>query len=232
MKRQDYYPGTVEEQVLWLRNFASTLPAHAAALHISLATLAEAIADALWVAYTLGPWRTAVRTFAKASTSAMEEVQTGSGTAANDLPAFTLPPRGAVVPRPPGALRRVFRIVQLIKVEGGYTGAIGLALRITTIADDREHPAPSLEVSTERGAKAEVAVLRMEKWDHTALHIESRRSGGDWEKLTVTTEPTHRDTRPLLDPAQPEVREYRVRYYEGSAPTGEWSPVAKATLSP
>ena len=72
----------------------------------------------------------------------------------------------------------------------------------------------------------------MEKWDHTALHIESRRGGGDWEKLTVTSETTHRDPRPLLDPAQPEIREYRVRYYEDSAPTGEWSPVAKATLSP
>ena len=64
------------------------------------------------------------------------------------------------------------------------------------------------------------------------LHIEGRRGGGDWEKLGLTEETRFLDDRPLLAPTQPEVREYRVRFYEGSALTGEWSPVATATVSP
>lgn len=232
MKRQDYYPSAVSKQVLWLRSFANSLPLHADALRLAAAIVADAIADALWVAYTLGPWRAAVRGFSKTATAAMTAVQTGTGAEARDLPAFTIPPRGDTVPRPPGALDRIFHLVQVIKNVPGYNDAIGQMLGLLTIADDRQHPAPSLEVSVERGAKTEVAVLKMEKWGHLLLYIESRRGGGGWERLTMTSETTVRDKRPLLVPAQPEIREYRVRYYEGSAPTGEWSPVARATLSP
>lgn len=100
------------------------------------------------------------------------------------------------------------------------------------VADDREHPSPSLEVAIERGAYSEVAVLKMERWDHLALYIKGRRDGGDWEKLGITTEGTITDDRPLLDPARPEIREYRMRFYEGSAPTGDFSPVVTVTVSP
>ena len=65
--------------------------------------LADAIADALRVAYTLGPWRTAVRAFAKSATAAIEAVQTGAGSGSGDLPVFAPPPHEDVVPRPPGA---------------------------------------------------------------------------------------------------------------------------------
>ena len=122
--------------------------------------------------------------------------------------------------------------MQLIKFRPGYTAPIGHALGLLTIADDREHPAPSLEVAIERGAHAEMAVLKMEKWEHPGLHIEGRRAGGDWERLCMTTEGTFTDDRPLLDPARPEIREYRVRYFEDNAPTGEWSPVVTVTVSP
>jgi len=232
MKRQDYYPGTVGNQILWLKRFASSLPAHADALRLSAAVLADAIADALWVAYTLGPWRTAVRAFAKAATAAMEAVQTGTGRGANGLPGFTAPPLGDAVPRPSGALKRIFRLVQIIKVNSGYNEPIGRQLGLLTLTDDREHPAPSLEVTVERGEVRERAVLKMEKWGHTGLYIEGRRGGGDWEKLGITTEVTFFDERPLLVPGQPEVREYRVRYFEDSSPTGEWSPVVMVTVSP
>lgn len=38
--------------------------------------------------------------------------------------------------------------------------------------------------------------------------------------------------RPLLDPALPEVRQYRLRFWEDSQPVGEWTDIASATVSP
>jgi hypothetical protein len=232
MKRQDYYPGIVEEQVLWLGRFAAALPRVADTLTLPAQEVADGVADARWVAYTIGPWRAAVRSFSKSSTAAMEAVQTGTGAEARDLPAFIAPPRGDAVPRPPGALKRIFSLVQRIKANLAYQDAIGHQLGILTIADDRQHPAPSLTVEAVRGQTCEEAVLKMEKWGHVLLHIEGRRGGGDWERLALTSQCTFTDARPLLSPTQPEIREYRVRYYENSGPTGEWSPVVRITLSP
>ena len=102
MKRQDYYPSAVEEQLLWLSNFASVLPAHAAVLHITAAALADAIADAAWVAYILDPWRAAVRSFSKSATAAMEAVRSGAGVGDGVLPVFVVPPLEDAAPRPGG----------------------------------------------------------------------------------------------------------------------------------
>ncbi len=232
MKRQDYYPSAIEEQVLWLRRFANSLPAYADVLRLGAAALADAIADALWVAYTLGPWRTGVRAFARAATSAMEAVQSGASTGAFVLPGFTVPPIGNVVPRPAGALKRIFGLVRGIKASPGYTEAIGRALGVLTITDDRVHSAPSLEVSIQRGAVNEEALLKMEKWDAPALFVEGRRGGGGWEQLAITLNSSFTDRRPLLVPGQPEIREYRACFYADNVPAGEWSPVVTVTVSP
>ena len=101
MKRQDYYPGGLDEQALWLRAFAVELPKHARELHLDSATVADATADALWVAYTVGPWRTSVRAFARAATAAMESVQTGAASKPGELPVFTVPALDGASPRPP-----------------------------------------------------------------------------------------------------------------------------------
>jgi hypothetical protein len=33
-------------------------------------------------------------------------------------------------------------------------------------------------------------------------------------------------------PGQPEVREYRLQYYEGHAPVGDYTPIARFTVAP
>ena len=40
----------------------------------------------------------------------------------------------------------------------------------------------------------------------------------------------HYDTRPLLDPNLPEVREYRLRWWDKGLPNGEFSPVQKIVV--
>ena len=40
------------------------------------------------------------------------------------------------------------------------------------------------------------------------------------------------DERPLLVPGTPEVREYRMRFWDKGTPNGDWTDVVKVTVSP
>ena len=62
--------------------------------------------------------------------------------------------------------------------------------------------------------------------------IESRRNGGAWEMLGIDTTSPYMDERPLLNPTAPEVREYRMRFWDKGTPNGDWTDVAKVTVSP
>lgn len=233
MKRQDYYPGIIAEQVLWLRHFAERLPFYSVPLTLTEKQVSDGVADALWVAYLLGVWSPPARLWAKSVAAALEHAQTGKGGDAVASLDFHAPPLpDGVAPRAPGALTRVFKLVQIIKHQRGYTAVIGSDLGLLTRPDAREHTAPGVTLSVKRGKGGEIVVLRLTKWGRKMLYIESRRGGGDWEKIGVTNLTRHEDNRPLLTPGQPEVREYRVRFYEDSAPTGEWSDVVTITVSP
>jgi hypothetical protein len=64
------------------------------------------------------------------------------------------------------------------------------------------------------------------------VYIESRRGAGAWEFLTIDTESPYLDERPLAVAAQPEVREYRMRFWDKGTANGDWTDVAKVTVSP
>ena len=86
--------------------------------------------------------------------------------------------------------------------------------------------------SVERGGSGEEVVLRGKRWGHAGLQIESRRGGGEWEEVGILATRGYRDTRPLLVAGQPEVREYRGRFWDGSEEiSGEWSAVGTVTVS-
>lgn len=63
-------------------------------------------------------------------------------------------------------------------------------------------------------------------------NIESRRGGGTWAFLAIDTESPYLDDRPPLAAGQPEVREYRMRYWDKGTPNGEWTDMAKITVAP
>ena len=70
------------------------------------------------------------------------------------------------------------------------------------------------------------------KYSHMGVHIESRRGNGLWEFLSVDTETPYLDERPLLGAGQPEVREYRMRFWDKGTPNGDWTDVSSVTVSP
>lgn len=226
MKRQDYYPGTLDEQVAWLENFADQLPAYASALKIGRRDLEDAVADARWLVFVLGPWRRAVRTFSTNATATLEQAQTGFSLGALALPSYTPAelPEGAQ-PRPAAALNRLFALVRQIKKSPGYTADIGATLRLVTIMDGRRHPWPTVRLSIKRVERRRIVVLKVRKWGRPQFVVESRRGEEEtWTRLGTGDLPTFKDERPNLNQGQAETRFYRVAYWASSHTAGEFSP--------
>ncbi len=65
-----------------------------------------------------------------------------------------------------------------------------------------------------------------------AAYTESKRGAGGWEFIGIDTGSPYMDERPLLAAGQPEVREYRVRYWDKATPNGDWTASAKIAVAP
>lgn len=237
MKRQLYYPRTTGEQILWLKNFRVALPKHAAALKLTPATLESALADLAWLIYfkteVIGP----VRRFSLACSQMERDLMSGTGQTVVTVPPLLIPPPPADVPAvKPGALNRLFKLVATIKHSPGYHEEIGAELGITgNHHRTAESAVPVFRLSLIRGSAGEGVRGKFSRSGHDGVYVETRRGGGDWERLGMAgffTGSTFQDLRPLLDPAQPEVREYRLRFWDDGQPTGEWSAVVRITVSP
>lgn len=233
MKRQNYYPSRIGDQVKWLDNLATKLELYGQVLGLDPVKLGYAVNDARWTEYVMGKWLTAARAFSPASSGAVEEVASGSGTDPYVLPSFTPPYlSGAVPARPAGALVRLFDVIAVLKRSPGYTDAIGADMGVVGTEDASTHDRPKFTAEFRRGAGGVAVRLLFFKYGHMGTYIESRRAEGAWEFLAIDTESPYDDARPLLDAARPEVREYRMRFWDKGEPNGEWTDVAQATVSP
>lgn len=232
MTRQDYYPVAIPEQVLWLRHFADTLPQYIGVLALEESRMLDGIADARWLAYVVGPWRTELRRFAPAGTAAIELAQTGADPDVPlELPLYQLPPLPAgVVPRPAGALKRLFKLVRNLKVVKGYTEGVGRHLGILPRHDSASHTVPTFKIKVLPGSPHQSVAIRSSKHGHDGVLIQSRRGGGDWEDLAISMKHLYEDKRPLLVPGQPELRDYRLRFWDGGKPNGDWTDVITVTV--
>ena len=232
MKRQVYYPSRIGDQVNWLDNYSIKLPIHGATLSVIAADITASVNDAKWANYVLGSWLTGVRNFSPSTTDAVDDVLTGSGAAAVVLPAFTAPalPAG-VTAALPGALNRIFALIAKMKLSAGYTDAIGTDLGIVGSAET-EKALPKFSADLLQGTNSQSVKLTFYKYTHQGVHIESRRGTDAWEFLGIDTESPYEDERPLLAAATPEVREYRMRFWDKGTPNGDWTDVVKVTVSP
>ena len=227
MKRQDYFPSRISEQILWLINFMTKLPNYETVLSLPPAHIDACVASCRYLVYVLGEWLTAVRAFGPAATSAMDLLVSGSGPAPVALPVFNPPalPSG-VAPVPPGALNRLFDLVQLIKDSPGYTDIIGLDLRIigaTAAANDAAgHSMPDVKAAVVAGTANQAVRFHFHKHGHMGVVIECQRGTGPMAFLAVDTEVPYLDDRPLLVAGVPELRQYRFRYWDKGTPNGGW----------
>lgn len=232
MTRQDYYPLAIADQVLWLRQFAETLLCYIGVLDIPEERLRGGIADARWLAYVIGPYRTELRRFAPAATRVIEHAQTGVGHDPLALTAYLLPPLPeGVVPRPPGALKRLFKLITTIKQVRGYDESVGRQLGILPRQDTRAFPVPTFKIRVGAGDLNQMVILRYSRHAQPGVFIQCQVGDGDWDEGTIATGSVYEDRRPLRVPGQPELRRYRLRYWDGQ-PYGDWTDVVSVTVGP
>lgn len=233
MKRQPYFPRTLSKRPEWFANYATQLPLANPILALPAPGVTASVADARFCEYAAGVWLNATREFGPAATASIEQFYGGPGGAAYVLPVFTPPPLPAgVTAVPSGALRRIFAFVQSIKAAPTYTEAIGLQLGIVGKEETTEHPVPTFTLKVERGEGCECVRLNFRKYGRQGVVIYSRRGGGAWEQLAVDLNTPFLDERPLLVATQPEVREYRLQYFERDQATGDFTETQSATLAP
>lgn len=233
MKRQRYFPAVVALRPEWFNNFATQLPGANTTLGLDADEVTAIINDARYCEYACGDWLTTAREFGPAATAAIELLFDGDGAVPAALPAFAPPalPAG-VTAAAPGALRRIFLFVQKIKGCKTYTEAIGLQLGIVGQEDAAEHPVPEFSLKQERGEGCQCVRIIFKKFGRQGVVIYSRRGGGAWEMLGIDLASPYLDERPLLAAGAPEVREYRLQYYDDAAPTGDFTPVQSITVTP
>jgi hypothetical protein len=234
MKRQNYYPSRIAAQPGWLNTFANGMPEHGPTCHVIPADVTAAVADALWGSYVLSSWLTAVRAFSPSATEAVDEALTGDGSTAIEMPTFDppAPTDPLVVPQKPGVLNRLFALIGKMKNDPGYTDLIGEALGIIGPEDAAEHAMPKFTATVLQGSETGVVKITFFKYGHMGVYIETKRGTGAWEFLAIDTESPYIDERPLLVAGQPEQREYRMRFWDKGTPNGDWTDVAKVTVSP
>jgi hypothetical protein len=234
MKRQNYYPSRLADQVPWLITFANGMPLQGPICHVIPADVTAAVADAKWASYVLSSWLSEVRAFSPSATEAVDEVLTGSGASTIVMPGFNPPPPvdPAVVPQKPGVLNRIFALVAKMKNDAGYSAIVGETLGIIGPEDTASHATPKFSATPQQGSGTGAVKITFFKYGHMGVYIESRRGTGAWEFLAIDTESPYVDERPLLVAGQPEQREYRMRFWDKGTPNGDWTDVQKVTVSP
>ena len=233
MKHNSFYPTNVPEQIIWLTNFFNKLIGHASALGVSQPVCASAVADARWLIYLLGTYLPAQRNWSKSVTDFIKAAQTGTGDAVMTLPAFVPPPLPvadstpgglpAVVPVKPGALTRLFSLIQVMQEAPGYVDSIATDLGTVgteVTAPDLATIQPVFKVKIIGGQ-----VFIDWGWDGNGafldlIQIQVDRGQG-WIDLAYDTTPGYTDTHAF--PATLTTWKYRAIYRVGDAQVGLWS---------
>ena len=238
MRHQRWFPSRISDQIPWLNNLSQKFPGYAVRLGLAPAHVDACVASCNYLVYVLSQWLTATRVFGPACTEAVDLLMNGSGPAPSPLPTFTAPalPDG-VAPVPPGVLPRLFDLVQQAKDSPNYTPDIGKDLGIEPHEGPSQtdaahsHPSPTVKYQLLAGETCQQVQFNFVKHGHQGVILECQRGTGPNEFVGIGTETPYVDERPLLVPGQPEIRTYRLRFWDKGTPNGEWV-VLKITVGP
>lgn len=229
MKRNDYYPPRIGDQIVWLQNFGNTLPGKATALTLDPDDVAAQVLNAQNGVYGLNDFRGAIAAGVSGCYDCIEENLYGSGTGNvvwGGIPAPT--PIPAAVAK--GCVNAIFRFVaDTIKTSPGYTDAIGAELGVVgpeAGEPDPETTVPAFDLVLTTGGKLEV---RWKKgvFDGVKLEFDLGAAG---MKSDIDLRPSY--TLNWLPAAgQSAVVRVRLLYILRGDDFGQWSDWATFTLT-
>ena len=224
-----YFPSTEAARLAWVMNYRDKLPVHGPKVGLGEAEIVNTQSELHFYLWMHRDYYPPSQADAKESTVYRNFMDTGSGTVTHFPPPRTPIPDPPPVPLP-GILTRLFAQIAGIKSRLDFNDYIGNELGIIASGDTTAHPWPEFSLHYEQGPDVRRVSIHFTKYGHDGVWIESRIIGGEWLALGADNAKPHYDTRPLLDPNLPEVREYRLRWWDKGEPNGEFSPIQKIVV--
>jgi hypothetical protein len=231
MAHRAIFPASESELIVFLSHLAARLSAHAEALGITNNELIATLSDIAYCQWVLQTWYPTVQQSAMESTAYKILVMSGSDQAIHPRPSPVIF-ENAPEARPNGVLIRLSNLIQRIKLSKGYSDAVGQDLDIITSNISVAHVMPEFSVIYDHSSGKERVKMLFTKYEHEGVSIESRRNGGEWESMGIATTKPWYDDRSMLTKGIPEVREYRLCWWDKNHANGEFTPVQKITVGP
>jgi hypothetical protein len=229
MKRQDYYPVRIGDQIVWLRNFKTKLPLHSSALALVPAEVTAVLLDVSNAIYLLDDYRGALGTASTSCYQCIDDALYNAAAPGNTAPVGFTPPAGAPTPVANGCLKRLFAyIADKIKVAAAYSTMIGEDLGTEGPAEPAPDPTatPDFSIRATTGGKAEVVWTRG-PFDGVKLEFDLGTAG---TRSDVDLRPNY--TLNWLPPTGTSaIIKVRLRYIYKGEDFGNWSPWQQWTLT-
>jgi len=223
MSTNSYFPSAQNAQIVWLSHYALKLPIYGSLCGITDQELSSTQTDVAYYIWMLQHWHPSIQRDAKESTAykIMMISDTVSGDSSINYPQPSVFPQAPTAPAP-GIQKRLNSQIIRIKASAKYTEAIGHDLGIIASSNTIEHLTPVPSISVELGESGQRVAINFNKYGHDGVLIESRINGKEWAFLAIYTIKSYYDERPLTSENIPELREYRLRWWDKSVPNGEW----------
>lgn len=200
--KKGFLPLKMSKVDSWEQRFSTQLDNHAAYLGIS-ATQVTAIKEQIDAHRTAYKEAQAAKITAKSKVAAMKTQQ-----------AITL--------------KAVRKMVRIIKASPTYASSMGESLGIVGPEDSRELRPPVLKIRSVGGR----TVISYKKYSSHGVFIYSKRgTETHLTLLAVDMRSPYVDTRPNLNPNEPEQREYAAFYMINDEPVGQMSGVTSVLVA-
>ena len=207
----------------WAQNFCLKFPIHSTTLTFGIAALTAAVADCNMLIYLLQTYVPVIRHDAEEAGAYKDLMKEGPiGTPSGAPPVATAMPVAPTTVAA-GILPRLRLLVQEIKNKQTYNEGIGSDLGIIVAATAPNYDPPELKLKSNH---AHNVVIPWTKGAWSGVKVQARSEGtGTWTDLGLDLFSPYVDTRPLLVPNTPEVREYRACHINGDTSLENWSSI-------
>lgn len=228
MIKHRFFPDTLAQQILWLKEFSININTFAAKYGLTPAALAALQDDIASIIYWFQVHEL-LDSFSQSVTAYLNEVKHGvkpghTGSAVPTLPVFDAPPTEVQ----PGALVRVMAIANGIKVNVGYNEADGEALGLegAEVVFNPNEGKPDLTGKRTAGG---LPLLHVTKGHYEGYEI-WKITNGVYAKYDRSTHADYIDHIDLPAIGQIAIEKYKAKYlYKGEA-VGEWSEEVSVTI--